>query len=100
MSFTAARRPWLLGFAFKRKCEETGSRRERGASGRVGQSMNPDGPTHAHLLIEHQCSELSNAAQDRKSTRLNSSHRQTSYAVLCLKKKPTPMMMAALIPRS
>src|SRR5207248_9615358 len=25
--------------------------------------------------------------QDRKSTRLNSSHRTTSYAVLCLKKK-------------
>src|SRR5688572_32511575 len=28
-----------------------------------------------------------NAAQDRKSTRLNSSHSQISYAVFCLKKK-------------
>src|SRR5439155_11970804 len=27
-------------------------------------------------------------AQDRKSTRLNSSHVATSYAVFCLKKKP------------
>src|SRR5256886_3848027 len=27
---------------------------------------------------------------DRKSTRLNSSHRQISYAVFCLKKKKTP----------
>src|SRR5688572_31811452 len=27
------------------------------------------------------------AAEDRKSTRLNSSHSQTSYAVFCLKKK-------------
>src|SRR2546430_7272726 len=27
--------------------------------------------------------------RDRKSTRLNSSHRQISYAVLCLKKKNT-----------
>src|SRR5207248_7332384 len=27
------------------------------------------------------------AAEDRKSTRLNSSHRTNSYAVLCLKKK-------------
>src|SRR5437867_5266127 len=27
------------------------------------------------------------AARDRKSTRLNSSHRTTSYAVFCLKKK-------------
>src|SRR5437762_5591786 len=29
------------------------------------------------------------AAQDRKSTRLNSSHRCISYAVFCLKKKNT-----------
>src|SRR5207248_9707479 len=28
--------------------------------------------------------------QDRKSTRLNSSHRTISYAVFCLKKKKTP----------
>src|SRR5205085_5855569 len=28
---------------------------------------------------------------DRKSTRLNSSHSQISYAVFCLKKKRTPM---------
>src|SRR5207248_4006722 len=28
-------------------------------------------------------------AQDRKSTRLNSSHRTISYAVFCLKKKKT-----------
>src|SRR2546429_3933432 len=30
---------------------------------------------------------LSSAAQDRKSTRLNSSHGYISYAVFCLKKK-------------
>src|SRR5437762_11290448 len=30
---------------------------------------------------------LSDLAQDRKSTRLNSSHRCISYAVFCLKKK-------------
>src|SRR2546430_12109907 len=30
---------------------------------------------------------LSRPAQDRKSTRLNSSHSQISYAVFCLKKK-------------
>ena len=30
------------------------------------------------------------AAADRKSTRLNSSHTVTSYAVFCLKKKKTP----------
>src|SRR5688572_31685003 len=31
------------------------------------------------------------AAGDRKSTRLNSSHSQISYAVFCLKKKTTPI---------
>src|SRR5437762_1668187 len=31
----------------------------------------------------------SKSARDRKSTRLNSSHRCTSYAVFCLKKKNT-----------
>src|SRR2546430_12871432 len=30
---------------------------------------------------------LANGGQDRKSTRLNSSHSQISYAVFCLKKK-------------
>src|SRR5258708_19012027 len=31
-----------------------------------------------------------NAAEDRKSTRLNSSHQIISYAVFCLKKKKKP----------
>src|SRR2546430_11522216 len=31
--------------------------------------------------------QLDRAARDRKSTRLNSSHSQISYAVFCLKKK-------------
>src|SRR5690554_7085460 len=34
---------------------------------------------HGHVEVE--------AAQDRKSTRLNSSHVRISYAVFCLKKK-------------
>src|SRR2546430_11555188 len=35
------------------------------------------------------CAVLGWPAQDRKSTRLNSSHSQISYAVFCLKKKKT-----------
>src|SRR5207248_678273 len=35
---------------------------------------------------------------DRKSTRLNSSHRTTSYAVFCLKKKKPTLKDAGLIP--
>src|SRR5688572_31609150 len=45
----------------------------------------------------------STAAPDRKSTRLNSSHSQISYAVFCLKKKTTltgmcPGSLAELLP--
>src|SRR2546430_6433240 len=36
------------------------------------------------------------AARDRKSTRLNSSHSQISYAVFCLKKKIKATGLAAL----
>src|SRR3712207_8463047 len=32
-------------------------------------------------------------AEDRKSTRLNSSHANISYAVFCLKKKKTPTLV-------
>src|SRR5206468_12720178 len=32
--------------------------------------------------------------RDRKSTRLNSSHDQISYAVFCLKKRKTPTLIA------
>src|SRR2546430_9781344 len=38
-------------------------------------------------FIEHLAHWVLNPALDRKSTRLNSSHSQISYAVFCLKKK-------------
>src|SRR5205085_4341053 len=38
----------------------------------------------AEIIAPQQCQD---AGQDRKSTRLNSSHSQISYAVFCLKKK-------------
>src|SRR3712207_8645990 len=52
-----------------------------------------DGPRLRHALDEDRADEvdlLARAArheQDRKSTRLNSSHANISYAVFCLKKK-------------
>src|SRR5437867_7388726 len=47
---------------------------------------------HAHVpqqQLEHggRLDQLDREAVDRKSTRLNSSHRTISYAVFCLKKK-------------
>src|SRR5688572_31702443 len=40
-----------------------------------------------HSTMLNATLESANAGEDRKSTRLNSSHSQISYAVFCLKKK-------------
>src|SRR2546427_2487884 len=48
-------------------------RSERAGHGQIAAHL------HLHLATEHEA--------DRKSTRLNSSHSQISYAVFCLKKK-------------
>src|SRR5206468_5418137 len=50
----------------------------------VGLYLNP--PDQALVLCVDEKSQIQ-ALEDRKSTRLNSSHDQISYAVFCLKKK-------------
>src|SRR3712207_7066500 len=40
-----------------------------------------------NVCVDHQSNELLEGRPDRKSTRLNSSHANISYAVFCLKKK-------------
>src|SRR5688572_31657520 len=47
-------------------------------------------PVFQILEIELDGRALCGRVQDRKSTRLNSSHSQISYAVFCLKKKKKP----------
>src|SRR3712207_7324919 len=42
---------------------------------------------HGELLPVELCSLTERISRDRKSTRLNSSHANISYAVFCLKKK-------------
>src|SRR2546430_11199926 len=46
----------------------------------------------AAAQVEHRIGDLT---RDRKSTRLNSSHSQISYAVFCLKKKITTCVVCA-----
>src|SRR5205085_2782997 len=48
---------------------------------------------HVHVSVD----DAEKAIQDRKSTRLNSSHSQISYAVFCLKKKTKPARVSLLI---
>src|SRR2546430_10866227 len=64
-------------------------RRGRGARERGRQDEMPDG--RGSLTQEHR-------RRDRKSTRLNSSHSQISYAVFCLKKKKSINVAAARPP--
>src|SRR2546430_15448652 len=54
------------------------------------------GDEHRDRLTEHRRLGL-DAAEDRKSTRLNSSHSQISYAVFCLKKKKKNKKQRVLI---
>src|SRR2546429_2609389 len=51
-------------------------------------------------LIDKRLVELVVPVQDRKSTRLNSSHGYISYAVFCLKKKKDEFATWASAPRS
>src|SRR3712207_7339930 len=45
------------------------------------------GPAEDAPVVEREPAAVAPALQDRKSTRLNSSHANISYAVFCLKKK-------------
>src|SRR2546430_12461128 len=49
---------------------------------------------HEHLVTDI-AKEMDSRQVDRKSTRLNSSHSQISYAVFCLKKKKTTSKAAS-----
>src|SRR5256885_8399027 len=51
-------------------------------------------------LHDRQRHEVGMLPQDRKSTRLNSSHLVISYAVFCLKKKKSSFLSNASEPRS
>src|SRR3712207_7087426 len=46
-------------------------------------------PMDRRVLFGHHFAAIAGAGPDRKSTRLNSSHANISYAVFCLKKKKT-----------
>src|SRR5438552_6446003 len=55
-----------------------------------GQSLNVDNPATGEIIgtvPKLSAAETRQAIEDRKSTRLNSSHQIISYAVFCLKKK-------------
>src|SRR5947208_13153002 len=72
--------PWSAGVRFCRGgVRGDQSETARAARTAATRSVRPDGGDLAAICLD--------AAQDRKSTRLNSSHQIISYAVFCLKKK-------------
>src|SRR5688572_30969865 len=57
------------------------------AFARLGREPGGIGGSQPHVPRHLRRGRLARSARDRKSTRLNSSHSQISYAVFCLKKK-------------
>src|SRR2546427_4350002 len=56
----------------------------------------PDMATQQDLLMKKLTTDSHPKQPDRKSTRLNSSHSQISYAVFCLKKKKDTKQTSAI----
>src|SRR2546422_8495296 len=54
----------------------------------------PQAVLHSDASLPHRMGQLQ---QDRKSTRLNSSHGYISYAVFCLKKKKFGMFLSRVV---
>src|SRR5262245_64942050 len=60
----------------------------------------PEGVSRAKRQRETPSGIVEPSAEDRKSTRLNSSHLGISYAVFCLKKKKTNIKTTQAIPQT
>src|SRR2546430_6034186 len=71
-----------------RRPAQAGARSDRGTAKRAEGPRHPDGARD----------EGARSDRDRKSTRLNSSHSQISYAVFCLKKKKNDIRPLRLFP--
>src|SRR2546428_10093650 len=61
----------------------------------VTSTFGKGGTSRNHKPARRDCLSSSRASRDRKSTRLNSSHDQISYAVFCLKKKKRINMLSS-----
>src|SRR5215208_7855646 len=83
---------WVAGLgASERRFDEVAVRAARSGADLVGY-LNYIHPYRVQILGQREIAYLTNAtaddcARDRKSTRLNSSHVASSYAVFCLKQK-------------
>src|SRR5690606_39700765 len=82
--------PYTTRFRSRRPHAESDPDRDSGSARERADATPARGDAargHAALLAPEHAIEVGERAQDRKSTRLNSSHVKISYAVFCLKKK-------------
>src|SRR5690606_39363650 len=84
---SAAKRYPPVAFAVRRDGGEPGCQHASFALALVPGDDKPVGAPHQVRLESEAGSVADLDRRDRKSTRLNSSHVKTSYAVFCLKKK-------------
>src|SRR3712207_7813974 len=70
----------------KREASGRGTGPQGGTARRFRRTLKPESASLIILFATFPCSSIGRAL-DRKSTRLNSSHANISYAVFCLKKK-------------
>src|SRR5437762_8162101 len=77
--------PYTTLFRSNKKC--TGDCDERSSLSKASRRTSSHGGVVSGLLDPLRVTATRAATLDRKSTRLNSSHRCISYAVFCLKKK-------------
>src|SRR5690349_24183917 len=79
---------WLVvGLVRRGPSRVVGGRRVGGVTVRVHRVVGLDGVPGLELLLVQVEGHRGGLLGDRKSTRLNSSHVEISYAVFCLKKK-------------
>src|SRR2546430_6587169 len=71
---------------------------ERGAAPALGSGDHVCGGERESVRRDHDAATAPVEEADRKSTRLNSSHSQISYAVFCLKKKKLPRYTVHAVP--
>src|SRR5689334_23511101 len=72
----------------QRRRQIAGDRERRAGRGELGGAQPAPGQQRRGLAIVAQATtDRDDLVEDRKSTRLNSSHSSISYAVFCLKKK-------------
>src|SRR3712207_8039170 len=78
-------RPWVFPLATTRRAADPGGTYT--PASRSLHSARRDGAPRGGVRLDGRCPCPSTSLLDRKSTRLNSSHANISYAVFCLKKK-------------